>query len=488
MGSEEWRQWQLEWLPSPQNTSSNGCRVPASDSTNKEQEFFGFTTQVPTAITISIVGGKRLLTALKLRWEGVHYSDAANDLIANQTMGGSLSNSPASIAEACRNPPQWWRGQWGLKKSVEAVAVGVVLVAALSTSFGLVPQKKSCSACQFPAMYNFGDSNSDTGSFSATFYRLPSPYGYTFFGKPSAQKLGFPFLSAYLNSIGANFHCGANFAIGASTIQPLDVRTFGGGYSPISLNVQLSQFAQFKARVNELFPRVSDERSYVNAGLPRAEDFSKALYTLDIGQNDLSAGLSWKTADQLLENVSSITAQLALTIEQLYQQGARVFWIHNTGPLGCLPSTLAYKMAEPGDLDKNGCLKRYNEVCQEFNRQLKERVLKLRAKLSEAVLTYVDIYAAKYTLISEAEKYGFTSPLAQCCGSYGDVPVRCGVKAIVNGTEVGGPCSNPSQHINWDGGHYSDAANEWLATRIMDGAFSDPPVSITEACHKTPQF
>ncbi|KAM1001079.1 hypothetical protein ACFX2I_007646 [Malus domestica] len=145
-------------------------------------------------------------------------------------------------------------------------------------------------------------------------------------------------------------------------------------------------------------------------------------------------------------------------------------------------------MAQPGDLDQNGCLKRYNEVCQEFNRQLKERVLKLRAKLSEAVLTYVDIYAAKYTLISEAEKYGFTSPLAQCCGSYGDVPVHCGVKVVVNGTEVGGPCSKPSQHINWDGGHYSNAANEWLATRIMDGAFSDPPVSISETCHKTPQF
>ncbi|KAM0961961.1 hypothetical protein ACFX13_021584 [Malus domestica] len=102
MGSEEWRQWQLEWLPSPQNTSSNGCQVPSSNSTNKEQEFIGFTTQVPTA-----VGGKRLLTALKLRWGGVHYSDAANNLIANQIMGGSFSDSPVSIAEACRNPPQF---------------------------------------------------------------------------------------------------------------------------------------------------------------------------------------------------------------------------------------------------------------------------------------------------------------------------------------------------------------------------------------------
>lgn len=97
---------------------------------------------------------------------------------------------------------------------------------------------------------------------------------------------------------------------------------------------------------------------------------------------------------------------ILVVLQQLYQQGARVVWIHNTGPLGCLPASLAYKLPEPSDLDQNGCLKPHNEVAQEFNRKLKERVLNLRTQLSDAVLTYVDIYAAKYTLINEAEKYG----------------------------------------------------------------------------------
>lgn len=84
---------------------------------------------------------------------------------------------------------------------------------------------------------------------------------------------------------------------------------------------------------------------------------------------------------------------------------------------------------------------------------------------------------------------GFSSPLVQCCGSYGDHHVvHCGMKAIVNGTEVEALCSNPSKYISWDGVHYSDAANEWIANQIMDGSFSDPPVSITEACHSPPQF
>ncbi|KAM2334023.1 hypothetical protein ACFXTH_011625 [Malus domestica] len=394
---------------------------------------------------------------------------------------------------------RWRRGPWGVKKSVEAVAVGVVLVGALSVFLGLAPQNTSSNGCQFPAMFNFGDSNSDTGGLSATFFRLPAPYGNTFFGKPSgrfsdgrlmidfiAQKLGFPFVSAYLDAVGMNFYHGASFATGGSTIQPLDGKMFEARYSPISLNVQLAQFAQLKARANEVF--AEGKSSKVRASLPRPSDFSKALYTLDIGQNDLHAGLRLKTLDEVLASLSNITAQFASTIEQLYQQGVRVFWIHNTGPLGCLPASLAYKLLEPSDLDQNGCLKPHNEVAQEFNRKLKERVLSLRTQLSDAVLTYVDIYTAKYTLINEAEKYGFSSPLVQCCGSYGDYHVHCGMKAIVNGTEVEALCSNPSKYISWDGVHYSDAANEWIANQIMDGSFSDPPVSITEACHSPPQF
>ncbi|KAM5567890.1 GDSL esterase/lipase [Rosa sericea] len=393
------------------------------------------------------------------------------------------------------------RGHWGLKRSVEAVAVGVVLVGVLSVFLGLRPQKIQSSSCYFPAIYNFGDSNSDTGALSAVFYRLPSPYGNTFFGKPSgrfsdgrlmidfiAQKLGLPFLSAYLDSVGANFRHGANFATGGSTILPIDGKLFEGRFSPISLDIQFSQFAQLKARVNEVLSQ--DKSSYVSASIPRPEDFSKALYTLDMGQNDIHAGLRFKTVNQVLESISDMTAQLALTIEQLYQQGGRIFWIHNTGPLGCLPLCLAHNQPEPGDLDQNGCLKSYNEVAQEFNRQLKERVLNLRVKLSDAVLTYVDLYTAKYTLISETEKHGFSDALAQCCGRQGDSPVHCGMNTTaVNGTEVfGGSCSNPSKYISWDSVHYSDAANEWVAKRVIDGSFSDPPISITEACRKPPHL
>lgn len=46
---------------------------------------------------------------------------------------------------------------------------------------------KDSPPCTFPAIYNFGDSNSDTGGISAAFVPIPSPYGVGFFHKPAGR-------------------------------------------------------------------------------------------------------------------------------------------------------------------------------------------------------------------------------------------------------------------------------------------------------------
>jgi hypothetical protein len=43
------------------------------------------------------------------------------------------------------------------------------------------------SPCDFPAIYNFGDSNSDTGGLSAAFYPAGQPFGETFFHNPTGR-------------------------------------------------------------------------------------------------------------------------------------------------------------------------------------------------------------------------------------------------------------------------------------------------------------
>ena len=45
-------------------------------------------------------------------------------------------------------------------------------------------------------------------------------------------------------------------------------------------------------------------------------------------------------------------------------------------------------------------------IAKEFNKQLQDRVVKLRAELLQAALTYTDIYTAKYKLISNARDIG----------------------------------------------------------------------------------
>ncbi|MFZ8477475.1 SGNH/GDSL hydrolase family protein, partial [Staphylococcus aureus] len=75
--------------------------------------------------------------------------------------------------------------------------------------------------------------------------------------------------------------------------------------------------------------------------LPKKEYFSKALYTIDIGQNDLVQGLLTNmTYDEIKTIIPSTVNRLALNVKKLYDLGARSFWIQNTGPLGCLPYIL----------------------------------------------------------------------------------------------------------------------------------------------------
>lgn len=42
-------------------------------------------------------------------------------------------------------------------------------------------------SCNFPAVFNFGDSNSDTGGLAAAFGQFSSPNGETFFHRPAGR-------------------------------------------------------------------------------------------------------------------------------------------------------------------------------------------------------------------------------------------------------------------------------------------------------------
>lgn len=93
-------------------------------------------------------------------------------------------------------------------------------------------------------------------------------------------------------------------------------------------------------------------------------------------------------------------------MQSVYDNGGRNFWIHNTGPLGCLPYVFLRAKLNASELDSVGCAIGYNKLALRFNTMLNETVVRLRSELPFANLTYVDVYSVKYLLISHAKENG----------------------------------------------------------------------------------
>ncbi|CAN6481894.1 unnamed protein product [Victoria cruziana] len=340
----------------------------------------------------------------------------------------------------------------------------------------------------FPAIFNFGDSNSDTGNLVAAMgERLDPPNGETFFNSPAGRfcdgrlivdflsdAFNLPLLDPYLDSLdNPDFRKGCNFAAAGSTILPATA----SAVSPFSFRIQVYQFLSFKAKVLQL----RDKGDGSQRLLPKEEIFNQSLYMFDIGQNDLAGAFYSKTEDQVIASIPTILSEFEDGVEDLYEEGARRFWIHNTGPLGCLAQNVARFGQDQQKLDELGCVASHNRAAKLFNLQLHALISKWRGQFSDASFTYVDIFTIKVNLIANFSKYGFEQPIMACCG-YGGPPlnydsrVSCGRTKIINGTSVtAGGCSDVTDYVNWDGIHYTEAANFHVASRILTGKFSDPP-------------
>lgn len=110
----------------------------------------------------------------------------------------------------------------------------------------------------------------------------------------------------------------------------------------------------------------------------------------------------------IINYLAAIFCNLAFLscFQKLYDQGARAFWIHNTGPLGCLAQNIAYFGKDPSKLDDNGCVSSHNRAAKLFNAQLYILCRKLRRLFPDANITYVDVFTIKLNLIANYSRYG----------------------------------------------------------------------------------
>ncbi|KAI3444459.1 hypothetical protein Pfo_001124 [Paulownia fortunei] len=362
----------------------------------------------------------------------------------------------------------------------------------------MVVAPRSDAKCAFEAIFNFGDSNSDTGGFWAAFPAERPPYGMTYFKRPAgratdgrliidflAQALGLPFLSPYLQSIGSDYRHGANFATLASTVRLPQTSLFVTGVSPFSLAIQLNQMKQLKVKVDEL-------HSSGQTNLPPPEIFGKSLYTFYIGQNDFTGNLASLGIRGVKQYLPEVVSQIASTIKEIYALGGRTFLVLNLAPIGCYPAFLVELPHNSSDIDLFGCMISYNNAVVDYNSMLKEALRQTRTDIPDANIIYADIHSVMLELFQHPTSHGLKYGTKACCGYGGGAynfnqQVFCGNTKFINGCNLTAlACSDPYNYVSWDGIHATEAANKLVADAILHGSNFDPPFSLHKFCDIQP--
>ncbi|PON99122.1 Lipase [Trema orientale] len=338
----------------------------------------------------------------------------------------------------------------------------------------------------FNAIFNFGDSLSDTGNFirsgALAFPVIGKlPYGMTFFrhstGRCSdgrlvvdfiAEEFGLPYLPPYLAlTEGLNSYHGVNFAVSGATALDSEFfyqRKIGSIlWTNHSLSVQLGWFKKLKASI------CTDCESYLK----------KSLFLVgEIGGNDYNyAFFAGGTIPQVKALVPLVVEAIIKTTSVLIEEGAVELVVPGNLPIGCSVVYLTlFQSPNKTHYDpKSGCLKAFNAFSKFHNILLQRALEKLRLKYPHAKIIYADNYGATMRFVHAPLHYGFDNGtlFRACCGGGGpynfNISARCGH----DGSTV---CKDPSTYTNWDGIHLTEAAYRLISRGLINGPFTKPPL------------
>lgn len=340
----------------------------------------------------------------------------------------------------------------------------------------------------YTSIFSFGDSLTDTGNFITTDSHNPIcnfPYGETFFHHPNgrasdgrlivdfiAEGAGLPHLAPYLQGQNErrDFKKGINFAVVGAAALKTDFFQNKGITLPMtnySLSIQLRWFKQ-------LLPSLcSSDPDCKNM-------FGNALFLMgEIGGNDYNnAFMDGRSVEEIRTFVPLVINAISSAITYLIELGARTLLVPGNVAIGCIPAYLdLYQSSNPEDYDQEtGCIKWLNEFSQYHNQLLRNELELLRQLHPHATIIYASYYEATTAIFQSPKQYGFESPLMACCGDGGyynyNRSCACG--------EVGSTvCNDPSKHVSWDGLHLTEAANKIIATGLLQGKYTNPPINHT---------
>ncbi|KAL2653886.1 hypothetical protein R1flu_022014 [Riccia fluitans] len=379
--------------------------------------------------------------------------------------------------------------EWPLWQTAAAFIFVTASLYAFPVTSALTP------ACP-TAFWNFGDSLTDTGSVVNAFPQCPqcdpesSPYGDSFFGRPAKRfsngrvvpdffALAFfkPLLQPYIQAGAFDYRFGANFASAGTTASNDTTQ------NPLFLPFQISEFVRLKRSA-------ASEKSQLFCAqflpyLPFDDSYSKGLYTIEIGGNDILNAVLLKnmTAAQITGQViPAAMANIAKGIETLYNNGARQFLFFNLPNAGC--STIVVTLL--GSIlptDASGCVIPINLLDQAYNAALNGTIASARTQYPSASFTIFNYYAANEEILNNPTQYGFNPNLTKtaCCGAPGvgnlnyNPLVTCGKTGSTK-------CSNPEEYVNWDGIHFTEAFYRVISKFALNGQFTDTGFNYTANC------
>ncbi|XP_010066434.1 acetylajmalan esterase [Eucalyptus grandis] len=342
----------------------------------------------------------------------------------------------------------------------------------LLSSAGRVHGEAARRPCPIDAIYQFGDSTSDTGNLirivgpngsGSQAARLP--YGETF-GRPTGRfsdgrlivdyfaiALGLPLVNP---SLGKNlsFEHGVNFAVAGSTVLNSSfyaARNVSVSASDVPLRLQLNWFRNY---LN------STCRSKTECG----EKLKRSLVIVgEMGSNDfLYSFLNGKSIQEVMTYVPPVVEETINVTRELIKMGASKVVVFGDFAIGCSPIYLTlFKSNDSDAYDEKGCLKAYNAFSQFRNTHVQVALAKLRRELPQATILYGDYYNGYKYVLDQASHLGFDpeSALKACCGTGGSYNFNfsqmCGSTGVT-------ACPNPNEFISWDGIHLTQEAHRHI--------------------------
>ncbi|KAL3748070.1 hypothetical protein ACJRO7_009315 [Eucalyptus globulus] len=333
----------------------------------------------------------------------------------------------------------------------------------------------------FEKIFAFGDSFTDTGNTrSATgpsgYGHVSSPpYGVTFFHHPTnrysdgrlvidfvAQSLSLPFLPPFRglpSSPSAAAH-GVNFAVAGSTA--IDHEFF------VKNNLNLDTTPQSLLTQLLWFSKYLESHEGCRGKACRGALRDALVWVGEIGVNDYAYTLGSNVSGDTIQKLAIGTTTAFL--EALLRRGARYMVVQGLPLSGCLP--LAMFLDPLGEKDDLGCVKSANDQTRAHNAALLATISNLRKQFPDAVIVYADYWYAHYTVMKSAAKHGFKESFRACCGTgepYHFTPfATCG-------TAFADACPRPSEYINWDGVHLTEATYRVIADMFLNGRYTHPP-------------